>query len=111
MAIIINNITTWTRFNDFCNDRQLFYKSSPPSSTSSYEHAQPYQTREHNNGLHNSLLQQQHQHLVQNNVNRFDLESSLPSPSGASPYDSILSPQQPSHHHNGMQNDASRREH
>lgn len=88
------------RHGGFSNDRQLFYKSSPPSSTSSYENPPPYQTRDHN-GLHNSLLQQQHhQHLVQNG---FDLDSSLPSPSGTSPYDSIHSPQQ-QHHHNGMPN-------
>lgn len=92
------------RHGGFSNDRQLFYKSSPPSSTSSYENPPPYQTREHN-GLHNSLLQQQHhQHLTQNNVNGFDLDSSLPSPSGGSPYDSIHSPQQQNHHHNGMPN-------
>jgi hypothetical protein len=71
-------------------------------STSSYENPPPYQTREHN-GLHNSLLQQQHQqHMVQSSVNGFDLESSLPSPSSASHYDSIHSPQQ--QHHNGMPN-------
>lgn len=76
------------------NDRQLFYKLSPPSSTSSYENPPPYQTRDQN-GLHNSLLQQQHhQHMTQSSVNGFDLESSLPSPSGASHYDSIHSPQQ-----------------
>lgn len=82
----------------FSNDRQLFYKLSPPSSTSSYENPPPYQTRDQNqnqNGMHNSLLQQQHhQHMTQNSVNQFDLESSLPSPSGASHYDSIHSPQQ-----------------
>lgn len=92
------------RHNGFSNDRQLFYKSSPPSSTSSYENPPPYQTRDHN-GLHNSLLQQQHQqHLVQSSVNGFDLDSSLPSPSSASHYDSIHSPQQQHSHHNGMPN-------
>ena len=90
------------RHNGFSNDRQLFYKSSPPSSTSSYENPPPYQNREHN-GLHNSLLQQQHQqHHVQSNINGFDLESSLPSPSSGSHYDSIHSPQQ--QNHNGMPN-------
>lgn len=86
------------RHGGFSNDRQLFYKSSPPSSTSSYENPPPYQNREHN-GLHNSLLQQQHHHNIAQNGG-FDLESSLPSPTGASPYDSLHSPQQ--NHHHGM---------
>ena len=82
------------RNGGFSNDRQLFYKLSPPSSTSSYENPPAYQTREQN-GLHNSLLQQQHnQHMTQNNVNGFDLDSSLSSPTGASQYDSNHSPQQ-----------------
>lgn len=82
------------RNGGFSNDRQLFYKLSPPSSTSSYENPPPYQTREQNE-LHNSLLQQQHhqQLMGQNNGNGFDLDSSLPSPTGASHYDSIHSPQ------------------
>lgn len=90
------------RHGGFSNDRQLFYKLSPPSSTSSYENPPPYQAREHNNGLHNSLLQQQHQQQM--NGNGFDLDSSLPSPSAASQYDSIHSPQQQNNHHNRMPN-------
>jgi ovo len=89
------------------NDRQLFYKLSPPSSTSSYENPPPYQNREHN-GLHNTLLQQQHhqqqQHMVQNVPNGFDMDSSLPSPSGASHYDSVHSPQQQSNQQCRMPN-------
>lgn len=90
------------RHGGFSNsDRQLsFYKLSPPSSTSSYENPPPYQTRDHN-GLHNSLLQQQHQQQMHGNG--FDLDSSLPSPSAASQYDSIHSPQQ-QNHHSRMQN-------
>lgn len=90
------------RHSGFSNDRQLFYKSSPPSSTSSYENPPPYQTRDHT-GLHNSLLQQQHhqQHITSQNGG-FDLESSLPSPTGTSPYDSLHSPQQ--NHHHGVPN-------
>lgn len=88
------------RHGGFSNDRQLFYKLSPPSSTSSYENPPPYQTRDHN-GMHNSLLQQQHQQQMNNGVNGFDMDSSLPSPSGASHYDSIHSPQQQNNNHHG----------
>lgn len=93
------------RHGGFSNDRQLFYKLSPPSSTSSYENPPPYQTREQS-GLHNSMLHQQqhHQQIPQNNPNGFDMESSLPSPSAASHYDSIHSPQQQSNNHNRMSN-------
>lgn len=84
------------------NDRQLFYKLSPPSSTSSYENPPPYQNREQN-GMHNSLLQQQHhqqqQHMGQTGTNGFDMDSSLPSPSGASHYDAVHSPQQQNNQH------------
>lgn len=98
------------RHGGFSNDRQLFYKLSPPSSTSSYENPPPYQNREQN-GLHNPMLQQQQhqqhhqQQMTQSNVNGFELESSLPSPSGASQYDSINSPQQQNNNHNRMLND------
>lgn len=77
------------------NDRQMYYKStSPPSSTSSYENPPPYQTSRELNGMIHQHNHQQQQH------HGYDMDShssniSLPSP-GAH-YDSIHSPQQ-NHH-------------
>lgn len=72
--------------HSFSNDRQLFYKLSPPSSTSSFENPPPYQ-----NGMHNSVLQQQQHQQQQLNGSAFDLDSS---PTGASQYDTDHSPSQ-----------------
>jgi hypothetical protein len=78
-------------------DSKSFFKSSP-SSTSSYENPTGYSANG-NRDLHNSLLQQQHQHQQHNipnqgGMNGFDLDShsnlSLPSPNGH--YDQMNSP-------------------